>query len=77
MFKPYKSFLLNNYSALFFKGGFYLKEHFFYNIWNMPLSFLWIMTVINSFNLVDVMDGLTATVAITGNNNIFSDRYIL
>jgi len=48
----------------FLKAGFYLKEHIFYNVWNMPLSLLWILTVINSFNLVDVMDGLATELAI-------------
>ncbi len=48
----------------FLKSGFYLKEHLFYNIWNMPLSLLWILTVINAFNLVDVMDGLATLLAI-------------
>lgn len=48
----------------FLKAGFYLKEHFFYHYWAMPLSILWILTVINAFNLVDVMDGLATTLAI-------------
>lgn len=47
----------------FLKSGFYLKEHIFHNVWNMPLSLLWILTIINSFNLVDVMDGLATTLA--------------
>ena len=63
--KPYQKFTAQAIIALcFLKAGFYLKEHFFHNIWNMPLSFLWILTVINAFNLVDVMDGLATTVAI-------------
>lgn len=49
----------------FLKAGFYLKEHLFYNIWNMPLSLLWIVAIINAFNLVDVMDGLATTLAIS------------
>ena len=48
----------------FLKAGFYLKEHIFYNVWNLPLSLLWILTVINAFNLVDVMDGLATLLAI-------------
>ena len=48
----------------FLKAGFYLKEHLFYNVWNMPLSLLWILTVINAFNLVDVMYGLATLLAI-------------
>lgn len=46
----------------FLKAGFYLKEGFFHHLWGIPISFLWILTVINAFNLVDVMDGLTTTV---------------
>lgn len=45
------------------KSGFYLKEHFFYNIWNIPLSFFWFLSIINAFNLIDVMDGLTAVIS--------------
>lgn len=62
--KPYQKFFGQLVVALcFLKAGFYLKEHVFYNVWNMPLSLLWILTVINSFNLVDVMDGLATTLA--------------
>jgi UDP-GlcNAc:undecaprenyl-phosphate/decaprenyl-phosphate GlcNAc-1-phosphate transferase len=46
------------------KSGFYLKEHFFYNYWNIPISLLWILSIINAVNLIDVMDGLATTVAI-------------
>jgi len=49
----------------FLKAGFYLKEQFFYNFWNIPISALWILTVINAFNLIDVMDGLATLVALT------------
>jgi UDP-GlcNAc:undecaprenyl-phosphate GlcNAc-1-phosphate transferase len=48
----------------FLKAGLYLKEQFFYNVWNIPISVLWILLVINSFNLVDVMDGLASILAI-------------
>lgn len=47
----------------FLRAGFYLKSHFFYNYWSIPLSFLWILSLINAFNLVDVMDGLATTLA--------------
>lgn len=76
--KAYQKFSAQAIIALcFLKAGFYLKEHFFYNIWNMPLSFLWILTVINSFNLVDVMDGLTATVAITATTTLLVIAFYL
>ncbi|MGE0009659.1 MAG: glycosyltransferase family 4 protein [Candidatus Babeliales bacterium] len=49
----------------FLKAGFYLKTTFFLsNWWSMGFSLLWIATVINAFNLVDVMDGLASTLAI-------------
>jgi UDP-GlcNAc:undecaprenyl-phosphate GlcNAc-1-phosphate transferase len=47
----------------FLKAGLYLKEHFFTWRLGIPLSFLWILTVINAFNLVDIMDGLAATIS--------------
>lgn len=46
----------------FLKAGIYLKEGLFHHFWGMPISLLWMLTVINAFNLIDVMDGLTTTV---------------
>ena len=64
--KPYQKLFGQCFVAFcFLRAGFYLKEHFFYNIWNMPLSFLWILTIMNVFNLIDVMDGLATVVAIS------------
>ncbi len=48
----------------FLKAGFYLKSHLFYNFWNMPISALWMLLIINAFNLIDIMDGLSSTVAL-------------
>lgn len=48
----------------FVKAGFALKAGFFSGPQNMVLSALWMLTVINAFNLVDVMDGLSSTLAI-------------
>ena len=64
--KPYQKFFGQMIAAFcFLKAGFYLKQNFFFNnIWNIPISFLWILTVINAFNLVDVMDGLATTLAV-------------
>ena len=63
--KPYQKFFGQTIVALcFLKAGFYLKSHLFYNLWNIPFSLLWILTVINAFNLVDVMDGLATSLAI-------------
>lgn len=63
--KPYQKFFGQTIVTLcFLKAGFYLKSHVFYDVWKMPLSILWILTVINAFNLVDVMDGLATSLAI-------------
>ncbi|MEX0849607.1 MAG: MraY family glycosyltransferase [Candidatus Dependentiae bacterium] len=48
----------------FLKAGFYLKSHIFYNYWNIPISALWMLIIINAFNLIDIMDGLAGTVAL-------------
>lgn len=75
---PYQKFFGQFIIGLsFLKAGFYLKEHLFYNIWNMPLSLLWILTVINAFNLVDVMDGLATTLAISASITFFIMALIL
>lgn len=63
--KPYQKFFWQLIAAFcFLKAGLYLKEAFFLdNFWSIPLSLLWILTIINAFNLVDVMDGLATTLA--------------
>jgi UDP-GlcNAc:undecaprenyl-phosphate GlcNAc-1-phosphate transferase len=48
----------------FLKAGFYLKAHIFLNIWNIPISILWMLSLVNACNLIDIMDGLAATVAL-------------
>ncbi len=65
--KPYQKFFGQSVAALcFLKAGFHLKELFFLsNYWTIPISFFWILSVVNAFNLVDVMDGLATTLAMT------------
>lgn len=48
----------------FLKGGFYLKTEFFSSFLNFFISGFWMLSVINAFNLVDVMDGLSSLIAI-------------
>jgi UDP-GlcNAc:undecaprenyl-phosphate/decaprenyl-phosphate GlcNAc-1-phosphate transferase len=69
--KPYQKFFGQFIAAIcFLKGGFYLKETFFfsqqhpalYYFW-VIVSLFWMLSIINAFNLVDVMDGLAATIA--------------
>ena len=55
----------------FLKAGFYLKEEFFFNFWNIPISLLWILSIINAFNVIDVMDGLASIVALTVSLSFF------
>ena len=63
--KPYQKFFGQMLAMFcFLKAGLYLKEHFFYNSWNLLISGFWILLIINAFNLVDVMDGLATLLAI-------------
>lgn len=63
----------------FVKGGLYLKTKFLlayefplaYFFWPL-VSGLWILSVINAFNLIDVMDGLAATTALTASLGLFT-----
>lgn len=48
----------------FLKGGFSLKTYFFLNGFNLLFSVFWMLSVINAFNLIDVIDGLAAIVSI-------------
>ena len=65
--KPYQKFA-GQFIAAFclVRSGLYLKESFFLNnFWGIPLSMLWILSMVNGFNLIDVMDGLASTVAVS------------
>lgn len=55
----------------FLKAGFYLKAHIFSNFWNIPISALWMLMLINAFNLIDIMDGLASTVALWSSIGFF------
>lgn len=63
--KPGQKFLGQLIAVLcFLKGGFSLKSIFFSSYANLALSVFWMLSVINAFNLVDVMDGLSSTIAL-------------
>ncbi len=63
--KPAQKFLGQIIAVLcFLKGGFSLKSIFFSSYENLALSLFWMLSVINAFNLVDVMDGLSSTIAL-------------
>ncbi len=48
----------------FLRGGLALKATFFSDYLNIVVSGFWMLSVINAFNLVDVMDGLSSLLAI-------------
>ncbi|MGD1997508.1 MAG: MraY family glycosyltransferase [Candidatus Dependentiae bacterium] len=48
----------------FLHGGICLHTTFFSSWLATVVSLVWILTVINAFNLIDVMDGLSSTVAL-------------
>lgn len=63
--KPYKKFLGQFIiTFILLQISLYLKYQFFYAYWLMPVCALWILTMINAFNLIDVMDGLATIVAL-------------
>ena len=49
----------------YLKAGFYLKVAFFGSFWNIVISAFWFMVMSNAFNLIDVMDGLATTTALS------------
>lgn len=55
----------------FLKGGFSLKTTFLSSIPNLFFSAFWMLTIINAFNLIDVMDGLASLVAIIATTTLF------
>jgi len=54
----------------FLKGGFSLKTNFFSSPLNLGFSAFWMLSVINAFNLVDVMDGLSSIIAIVATTSL-------
>ncbi|MFA5075005.1 MAG: MraY family glycosyltransferase [Candidatus Babeliales bacterium] len=55
----------------FLKGGFSLKTNFFSDFFNIFASAFWMLLIINAFNLVDVMDGLSSVLAIVSSLSFF------
>lgn len=70
--KPYQKMFGQIIAAFcFLKGGYYLKEAFLFSsgspitsVFWLFISFGWMLTIINAFNLVDIMDGLSSTIAL-------------
>ncbi len=55
----------------FLKGGYSLKNVFFNDVFTIIISAFWMLSIINAFNLIDVMDGLTAVVSIMAGISFF------
>lgn len=53
------------------KSGIYMKLVFLPNWVNMFLSFIWILIIINAFNIIDIMDGMAGTIAAISFATIF------
>lgn len=62
---PLQKFVGQIFATLFFiKSGLFLQGELLFPYFNIFLSVFWFLTVINSINLVDVMDGLSSTLAL-------------
>ncbi len=70
--KPFQK-LFGQFIAVlcFLKGGFSLKAKFFSDFFRFFTSGFWMLSVINAFNLVDVMDGLASILAIIATVSFF------
>lgn len=63
--KPNQKFFGQIIAVLcFLKGEFSLKTFYFSSFLNIALSAFWMLSIINAFNLVDVMDGLASLLAL-------------
>lgn len=63
--KPSQKFFGQFIAVLcFLKGEFSLKTPYFSSVSNVFWSAFWMLSIINAFNLVDVMDGLCGTLAV-------------
>jgi len=63
--RPWQKFLGQLISgACFIAAGLYLKTDFFNLWWRIPVSVLWMATLMNACNLVDIMDGLATCITL-------------
>lgn len=62
--RPCQKFLGQIIATIYFlKSGYGLKLQFLSDLPNIVISFVWILSITNAFNLIDVMDGLATLVA--------------
>jgi UDP-GlcNAc:undecaprenyl-phosphate GlcNAc-1-phosphate transferase len=72
VFEPGQKFLGQVVAVLcFLKGGFSLHAFFFSNYFSIAASGFWMLSIINAFNLVDVMDGLSSLLALIASGTFF------
>jgi len=70
--QPFQKFFGQFLAVLcFLKGGFSLKTSFFSSLPHIFAVTFWMLTVINAFNLVDIMDGLCVTLALVAAASFF------
>ncbi len=77
---PWQKFLGQFIASIcFLKGGLYLKESFLYTHWliAIPISLLWILTIVNGFNLIDVMDGLATMTSLGASVSFLAIAFFL
>ncbi len=56
----------------FLHGGLLLKTHYLSSYFTLALSIFWMLLVINAFNLIDIMDGLSSLVALISGSAFFT-----
>ena len=64
------------------KSGIYINLLFLPPWLNATLSFLWILTVINAFNIIDILDGFASSIGVISSLTIFiislyTDNFII
>ncbi len=75
--KPYNKFFGQFIIAIFLLYvSVQIKEQFFHTYWYMPLFVLWVLTLVNAFNLIDVMDGLATVVALGAVSSFLSIAFM-
>ncbi|MCX5867411.1 MAG: MraY family glycosyltransferase [Proteobacteria bacterium] len=59
-------------TAVLIKSGIYIKLTFVPVYLAIPLTFLWMIAIINAFNIIDIMDGLSPGTALIASLTLFA-----
>lgn len=74
----YQKFLAQLLVAIWLVNqGVYLECPFLNIYFSVAISLLWLLTIMNAFNLVDVMDGLATMIALGCSSSLFVICYLL